>query len=379
MKYIVAYPPVDFSRPFSEVRPEEIDIYFHYDSRIGGPTCKAACSHCYFRNQPAFHIPAERALAITHSLREQGYNIGMAPADSFNDEALDAGDAGSAYRLKTVNALAWTSGMPLMLPGWEKRLARAYEIGFRSIVMNAHEAAGTSVPLAGVTKGVVIQRALANIRSWNGRSSDRSFSRAVTFTIRRDNCELDLMRQMVAWGVGEGLELVRFNAFSNFQNLPEHKVYELTRNDIVRFYACLAELQREFLETPTALGISEDWGDAGIEQIYPFLTPEWQSRSIGWCRTGYRLFALLEVKGELVLTGCVDKWDPPVGKVLEYGGEFKIAWDYDRIETIRQAVLKNEVYACWGGVGCQRPPEAGFEIDPKTEAKIFEKSGGAEY
>lgn len=372
-KIIVAYPPVDFSIPFPELKPEQIDIYFHYDSRIGAQTCKAACAHCYFRNQPTFHIPMEKALVITQSLREQGYNIGMAPADSFGDEALMAGDAGSAFRLKAIGTSAWSSGMPIYLPGWEERLDRAWNIGFRSIIITAHEAAGTLVPIRGVTKGPVIRQAIRNIQEWNTKEPERRFSIATTFTIRKDNCDIELMRRMVQWGVDEGLDVVRFNCFANFQQLPEHTGYEMNREDIVRFYSYLARLHEKFVDAPTRLGISEDWGDAGIEQIYPYLPDEWQSRTVGWCRAGFRLFAMIEVAGEIVLTGCVDKWEPIMGKLYQIGpNDYRIQWLYGQIEDLRQAVLQQRVYACWGGVGCGRPGDAGFSTDIAVEKKIFQ-------
>jgi hypothetical protein len=365
-KYIVAYPPVDLTRPFMSLDPREIDIYFHYDSEIGAKTCKAACAHCYFRNRPTFHIPADKALAITSSLRAQGYNIGMAPADSFGDEALMAGDAGSAFRLRSIGTSAWSSGMPLYLPGWEERLSRAWNIGFRSIIITAHEAAGTTVPIRGVTRAPVIVGAVRNIQSWN--TDARRFSISTTFTIRRDNCNLELMRKMVRWGVAEKIDLVRFNCFANFQGLPEHRTFEMTREDIIRFFGYLKILQEEFIAEPTQLGISEDWGDAGIEQIYPYLPPIWQERTAGWCRAGYRLFAMIEVDGEIVLTGCVDKWDPILGRLIETSpGAYSINWDITHIEEIRRAVLDARVYACWGGVGSNRPADAGFAINPTDE------------
>ena len=372
MKYIIAYPPVDFSVPFPELKPEQIDIYFHYTNEIGGRTCKAACAHCYFRSKPTFHIPPDKALDITESLRAQGFNIGMAPADSFADEALMAGNSGSAFRLKAIGNSAWSSGMPLALPNWEARLDRAWQIGFRSIIITAHEAAGTMVPIKGITKAPVIRQAFKNIIAWNNVNNPKRFSTATTFTIRPDNCNLDLMRQMISWGVEEGLDLVRFNCFANFQSLPEHRQFEMSREKIVEFYDHLARLQVEFQDAPTSLGISEDWGDAGIEQIYPYLPPEWQSRKAGWCRAGYRLFAMIEVNGEIVLTGCVDKWEPVMGKLIQIAPiEYRIVWKYDQIETLRQAILDDKVYACWGGVGYGRPTEASFGTDSIAEDEIM--------
>lgn len=369
-KYIVAYPPVDFSVPFPDVRPEDIDIYFHYTNEIGAATCRAACAHCYFRNRPDYRVPMDLALAVTRSVKAQGYNIGMVPADSFAEEALTVGATGSAFRLRETGLLAWSSGVPLATPGWERRLNRGWDIGFRSIVITAHEAAGTTVPIKGVTKVPFIVQALANIQAWNERNVPKRFGRAVTFTIRRDNCSYEQIAQMASWGVCEGLDLVRFNCFANFQGLAEHRQFEMTRSDIERFFGILARIQAECYGTRTAFGISEDWGDAGIEQITASLPPVWRMRRTGWCRAGYRLFAMIEVDGEIVVTGCVDKWDPILGRVREEGGMYRIDWDVERIELIRRAVLEQRVYACWGGVGCQRPGDAGFQTDAAAEAAI---------
>lgn len=351
-KYIVAYPPTDFSVPFSQLRPEDIDIYFHYTNEIGKNTCKAKCEHCYFQNRPTNKLDVETAMAITKSLRRQGYKIGMTPADNFSDEALEE-TAGSAFRLKEVGQLAWTSGATLVGDDYPQRLDRAWDIGFRSIVISAHEAAGTFVPIKGVTKAKVINQAFDNITAWNDANIDqgKNFLTSATFTIRKDNCDLDLMRQMIGWGVDRKIDLVRFNCFANFLDLPQHRPYEMAYEDVEKFYGYLAKMQEEFAETDTKLGISEDWGDAGIEQIYPYLPPEWQDRKQGWCRAGYKLFAMMQVGNEVILTGCVDKWDPIVGKVVKTDDDYQIAWDNDKVEMIRQKILSDDVYACWGGVG----------------------------
>lgn len=360
-KYIVAYPPTAFSVPFNQLSPENIDIYFHYTNEVGKNTCKANCEHCYFKNRPVNKIPVDKAAAITANLRKQGYKIGMTPADNFSDEALRE-TAGSAFRLKEVGQLAWTSGATLVGDDYEQRLNRAWDIGFRSIVISAHEAAGTFVPIKGVTKAETIDKAFDNIITWNNSNGamDKHFALSTTFTIRNDNCDRDTMQQMVAWGVNKGIELVRFNCFANFLNLPQHKQFEMTKNDIVKFYGILSGLQKEFIDTPTKLGISEDWGDAGIEQIYDDLPPEWQDRKNGWCRAGYRLFAMMQVADEIVITGCVDKWDPIMGKIIGNGEDYRIEWDYDKIESLRQNVMSGNVYACWGGVG-NRGTDRGFK------------------
>lgn len=373
-KLILAYPPVDFSVPFADLPRHLVDIYFHYTNQVGRETCQASCAHCYFKTRPVFHIAPERALRITEALRRQGYNIGLAPADSFSDEALavsDAETAGSAFRLASLGKSAWTAGGQLTGRDWRRRLDRAWALGYRSVIISAHEAAGTSVPIAGVTKKLIIDRAVQNLRRWNDDNAPQRFAISATFTIRKDNCTYENMLRMALWGVQNGIDVVRFNCFANFLKLPEHGQFEMSRNDIVTFFGLLRRLHEEFIDSALRFGISEDWGDAGIEQILPYLGPEWQGARTGWCRAGYRLFAMIEVDNRIVLTGCVDKWEPILGEVVEDGDEISIRWDHERIERLRLTLLRREAYACYGGVGHGREEEAGFGTSPEAQAAIF--------
>ena len=184
MKSILAYPPTDFSVPFQEIPPGSIDIYFHYTSKIGQGSCEAACAHCYFRSQPDFEIPVDLAVEITEDLRNLGYSIGMTPADSFSDAALEAGEvAGSAFRIKSLGAMAWTSGMPLTRPDYYRRLERAADLGFTSVAVTGHNVVGQGLPIRGVTAENNITAAIANIRAFNRRFPERAFKVGVTFTI----------------------------------------------------------------------------------------------------------------------------------------------------------------------------------------------------
>lgn len=372
MKYIIAAPPVNFSRRFEELAPGQITVYFHYTNEIGAQTCKARCEHCYFMNRPTFHVPPDKALAITAALRAQGYNIGMSPADSFSEEALAIGANGSAFGLKEIGLSAWSSGVPLFLPGWEHRLDRGWELGFRSIIISAHEAAGTPVPIRGVTHGRVVEQAIRNIKSWNRTKSPERFALATTFTIRPDNCRIEFLRKMTEWGIREGIDVVRFNCFANFRKDVRLTQFEMRFDDIVKFYGLLAQLCQEYADQPVQFGISEDFGDAGIEQVYPWLPTSWQNRAGGWCRAGYRLFSMVGKGDDVVVVGCVDKWEPELGRIVADAVlGYRIVWDYARIEKIRNAVMNREVYACWGGVGYARGPSAGFGANPIAEGRIF--------
>lgn len=360
MKYILAYPPVDFRVPFNELRPEQIDLYFHYSNEIGKETCRARCEHCYFENRPRFDVEPELALAITASLRRQGYNIGMVPADSFAEKALAVGAAGSAFRLPAMGSSAWSSGATIVGDGWRDRLGKAWELGFRSIIITAHDVANTGVPFSGVTRNEVINEAFKNISAWNSENPDKSFLKLCTFTINRKNCNLESMRLMANWALQAGIDTARFNCFANFRADPALVDYEMSKADIVKFFGLLAELQREYYNSSLRFGISEDWGDAGIEQIYDYLPLEWRERSSGWCRAGYRLFAMVQEGDKIVITGCVDKWEPNMGYIEKCGEEYRIVWDVGRIENLRNTILEERAYACWGGVGCERDEDAGF-------------------
>lgn len=372
---IACYPPVDFRVPFAALRPEEISIYFHSSNEVGRRTCQAHCEHCYFFNASPFAVSPQEAWRITRSLKGQGYDISNVLADSFADDALRADEGGSAFRVKDLGLSAWSSGNLLAQDGWEVRLERGWQIGYRSIVITAHDAAGTPIVFRGVTKGERVRQAVDNIVRWRSQTG-KPMQVVLTFTFHTNNLTLPYLRQMARFCLERKVDVCRFNCLANFRNDRQLTSYELRREDIIKFYGYLAQLCLEFAGQPLRFAMSEDIGDAGIEQVLPWLGSEWQKPGrTQWCRAGYRLFALIKVDEELCLVGCVDRWDPPLGRVLHDGGESHIEWDEVRIEQLRMAVLDQQVYACWGGVGYDGQAR-GFDVVPEAQRKIFPSSRG---
>lgn len=361
--------PADYDRPFGELPRGELDFYFYYNRRTGGKQCGADCAHCFLKvpGAEAEAVSAELAVEVTRDLEAQGYRIGLTPADSFAKDVLATGNGGSAYRIDGLGNTAWTSGVPIALPDWRQKLERAREVGYTAIVMNAHAAAGISVPIAGVTKAPVIFNAIENIKAWNRERPGEAFDIGVTFTVRRDNLELDSLRTFVRFGIEHGVGVVRFNCFANFLADPRYSAYELSREDVATFYGNLAQLHLEFLGEPIQLSVSEDFGNAGIEAIEPHMPVEHRGQRVGVCRAGWRLFAITPINGVLRIVGCVDRMAPYLGHVERIEGRWTIVWYPERVEELRRAQVDGDLYGCFGGVGRNRGESAGFNTDAGNE------------
>lgn len=371
-KLIRCFPPVNMTHPFNTLRPEDITLYFHASNQVGKRTCQAQCEHCYFFNAKPYEVPRDEALAVVRSLSAQGYDISYLLADSFADEALLSEVGGSAFRVQDNGLAAWTAGRILTQRGWEARLDRGWELGYRAITITAHDVADTPIIFRGVTPGKVVERAVENIFLWN-ECRKRDMKIILTFTLHKLNLTRDNLQKMARFCFRNGVDVCRFNAFANFRNDPSLTRCELERSDIVRFYGYLKELCQAYQHTGVYFGLSEDIGDAGIEQVLPWLSAEWHELDrTQWCRAGYRLFALIKVGEELRIVGCVDRWDPPLGRVLKVGDDYHIEWDVAKIEALRLAVLSQQVYACWGGVGCDGD-QRGFSVDPDVQKSILTK------
>lgn len=368
MKYILVdwHGPADFNRTFREVLDTDrssIDFYFYYSRETGGRTCKASCEHCFLMLDGAKEesISVTQAHEIIVDLQAEGYtSVGLTPSDSFSDELLASGDAGSAYRISGLGNTAWTSGAPLALEGWRERLNRGWEIGFRAIIMNGHDVAGTTVPFGGVTRKALLDRALANIRSWNTHRREGEFQFGLTFTIGAHNCDYVSLRTMANYALEIGCSFLRYNCFANFLARPEHAQYEQSADQIREMYVSIARVHTELIDQPISISVSEDFGPHGIEVIEPFMPPEYRGREVGNCRAGWRLFGITPVNGRLAVVGCVDRMAPYFGEVVRREGRWTIDWNFEHLEEFRQARLRGQLYGCFGGVGRNRPADAGF-------------------
>ncbi len=393
-KIIEAYPYVDPSRPFRELHESEITFYLHLSNKTGHAdgkellqgkkTCGSACKGCYFQNLPMYEIPLETAKRITSDLRYQGYDVGVITADAFSDTALyEVGEAGSAFRLKDFaenNGNAWTSGYLLSQPGWEKRLIDAWNIGYGAITISLY-ATVLEFPITGIPKTETILTAVKNIKSWNEMNPDKRFKIIATARIFPHTKDLDSLRKLAEWCIEQEIDGLRWNAHANFQNIPEQILLELTASDIYCFYGNLAKLHEEYQDKPILFGISEDIGPHGIEQILPYLPAEWDSFVPGsnyWCRAGYRLFAINMIEGEIVITGCVDRWAPILGHLRYAHGQYRIDWEYEKIENLKTAIVEKKVYGCHGGVGFNHGRDRGFSVDVRSQKNIYQTEFAAE-
>lgn len=369
-KLIRCFPPVDLTVPFGQLRPSDITVYFHASNQIGKKTCQARCEHCYFENEEPYEVPREEALAIVRSLQRQGYDISYLLADSFADDALASDSGGSAFRVEDNGFAAWTAGRILIQPGWEQRLERGWQLGYRAITITAHDAAETPIVFRGVTPGTVVRQAVENIRRWREQTG-HYLQIILTFTFHKVNLKQNYLQRMAQFCHDHGVDVCRFNALANFRRDLRLVAYELEQSDIVRFFGYLVQLCQQYESVPLHFGLSEDIGDAGIEQVLSWLSEEWQQPGrTQWCRAGYRLFALVKRDNELRLVGCVDRWDPPLGRVIQVDDDYRVEWDLPKIEALRTVVLGQQVYACWGGVGCDGDSR-GFAVDRLTQSSIL--------
>jgi hypothetical protein len=355
--------PADYHRTFSELiehNRDEIDFYFYYDRRTGESgrpgkqTCLASCSHCFFKIPGAEEqfISINQAIEIAHDLRSDGYaRVDLTPSDSFGEEILSYGDDGSGYRIPGMGKMAWTSGAPLALRGWEKRIERAWDIGYRSLVMNGHDIAGTNVPFKGVTKAPILQKALVNIKKWNEINPDKQFDWGFTFTLRSDTCNFESMGKIAKWAIENDVRVLRFNCFADFlQNNQEYNDLVPSQKDILTMYKTLAMLHLKYIDSRMQFSVSEDFGDAGIEAIEPYIPEEYRGKKVGICRAAWRLFAITPINGTIRVVGCVDRMWPYLGTVEKQGGQWVIVWDMRRIEEMRKARISGELDACFSVV-----------------------------
>ena len=367
--------PADWDRPFEKVLGElgteryGIDIYFYQSTQTGSRTCRRACEMCFFKRLPQTTVPLSLATEVTRDLQRRGYRVGLCPADSLVPEVLRSGASGSAYRISGLGLTAWTAAAYLADSSWEATLEAAWTAGFRVLVINGQGVAGVPVPFKGVSTPAQIQTAVNRIREWNQRRPDQQFKIGITFTIRSDH-DYASFQQMGKWAVENGVAVIRFNCFANFRGLPEHDRWLLERSGVERFYDWLARLHKEMIGSGVQLSVSEDFGDAGISQIEALMPAEYQNRQVGRCRSGWRLFALTQLEGKLVVTGCVDRLLPVMGKVVKKTDGRDIDWDLAILGRLAEIQTQRRFYGCWGGLGFARGKDAGFN-DPAAEKYLL--------
>lgn len=404
-KYILVYPYSDPTVPFENLTPEQITFYFHITNKTGHPatahlmggkgnkTCGAACSGCYFQTLPAYEIDPKLAKTVAKDFREQGYDIGLITADSFSDSALnEVGEAGSAFRydIAKQNGNAWTNGNVLSQKDTFERLDKGWQLGYGIITLSLYNVV-LKHPMNGVPRNERILAAIDNIKKWNAERfpNGGGYDIITTQIISKESCDLESMKKVADWCLANGIRICRFNAFANFTDDDKMKKYELSADDIRKFWTELAKLHEEYRDTEIQFGVSEDMSATGIETCVPFFNPKdnwgkFDAEKPYWCRAGYRLFSINGVQDDVsgkvkfVITGCVDNWDKaPMGEVVldEETGKYRPEFNVPKIETLRTAVVNKVISTCWGGVGNPNGHEEtrGHVPDLDAEKILFEK------
>jgi hypothetical protein len=148
---------------------------------------------------------------------------------------------------------------------------------------------------------------------------------------------------MVEWCQNNGIFSIRFNSFSAFsgERYPQLKLeqYELTPNGVSEFYRnlkiILDEISVSSKDTKPKISFSEDFGSFGMEQIMDYIPEEFRNKSIGLCRAGSGLFALVQEGEKLNLYACVDRFFPKAGEVIQDENNYwTIKWNKNILKTI---------------------------------------------
>jgi len=359
MKKLITYSPIDLKIPFNLLNPSDIDIYFHYTNEISKKTCKANCDFCYLKTVDEFSIPFDTAVQIIDALKQKWYNIWLIPPDTFSEWFLEIlwktnidNSWGSAFGYKNAWLEdAWTSGKPLLLEDYTKKLELAYECWYRSITLSPHNAADTYVPFDWVTKGSDVLFAIENIQKRNSVNSDKAFKITTTFTIGTYNNTFDVMDRIVQWAIRSGVGLVRFNCFNNFSEQKNYQDYEMWVEDMKTFGDNLLMILDKYCDASILIWLSEDWWDAFLNQgLLWYLDDWWKWDRNGRCRWWYSLFAMVPRWEDLVLVWCVDNrnYGEVLGKVISDGCLYDIQRNIAAIEQHRNAIVEGELYSCFG-------------------------------
>lgn len=357
----------------------EKDLYFCYSTERGD-TCLANCEHCYFRDKER-HLDISLARDIYRDLANAGYNITLIPSDNLHEDALNNPQhSGGPYRISGFGDVMWTSGIRLNMENWKELLERAWNVGFKRIVINGHAVAGVPVPFKGTATSKQIQTAIDRIHEWNRlQKGDRNYEIGLVFTIRSDNYQLHYLRRMATYAENNGVSVLRFNCFANTHEEKRFDKYVMAQEQIEEFYRNLAQLHEEYLGAHVKFSVSEDFGDTGIHIIEEYMAPEFRGQHVGWCRAGWTLFA---IRPDLKIVGCVSLLAPVLGQLENRNGRWTVKWNYDNINALKNLRLEHGAPGCFGGSGYQdggkeiveyaakRQHVIHLNIEPRTSAAI---------
>jgi hypothetical protein len=342
--------------PFSELRPENISIYLELNTRVGKSTCRQACAHCFFINQPEARnrsVDLGEGRKIMRDLSALGYSVFPMISDSFANggEFLRLfGDSHNRdYRQDIDRKLTktmlkgelWTSGAPLLDDDWRDLMCLAYENNFGSVTITFHGILDEELsllphegyPIRGVFEGKECVRVINRIASFNADAQAGGVERLrglppelmqplqvnIGITIGRHNQGRRNLLRYVHFFNRLSVSVVRFNCFHDHGWLHPHLT--LGPSEVAQFYRDLKWVHTN-IPLNFQLGVDEDFGTSGIEVMgFP--------KHTGWCRAGRQLFAVVPDEPTVIeeneerqlektgsVAGCVDAFKPIVGRLV---------------------------------------------------------------
>ncbi|MGN6318146.1 radical SAM protein [Trinickia sp.] len=347
-----------FSLPFDQIAPSQISLYLQLDTRVGKHTCRQACVHCFYINQPEAanrSIDLFEGRRIMDDLSALGYRVFPMISDSLasNGEFLrlfgnthnrDFRQELDCRETKTMQAGdLWTSGAPLLDENWMDYLTEAVAHGFGNVTITFHGVLDKHLrllpedtyPIKGVFPGVRCAQVIERIRAFNdallaGRIplvrstpardlAPRALKINLGVTIGKHNHTLAHLLRYSEYFNRCGVSVVRFNAFhAHGGRLPE---LVLSKAEIAHWYRDLKWVH-DNIALNFQLGVDEDFGTSGIDVMgFP--------PHVGWCRAGRQLFAIVPDAPEDIernarlskekigsIAACVDAFKPICGRLI---------------------------------------------------------------
>jgi hypothetical protein len=342
--------------PFGDVRPADISIYLELNTKVGKNTCRQACAHCFFINQPEARnrsIDLREGQEIMRDLTALGYSVFPMISDSFANNGeflrLFGNSHNRDYRQDMDRKLTktmlkgelWTSGAPLLDDDWRDMLCLALENNFGSVTITFHGIVGEELillpheeyPIKGVFKGQDCVRVINRVASFNADMQAGGIERLrmlpqelrqplqvnVGITIGQHNHRRQNLLRYIRFFDCLPVSVVRFNCFHDHGWLHPHLT--LGPSEIAKFYRDLKWIHTN-IPLNFQLGVDEDFGTSGIEVMgFPQHT--------GWCRAGRQLFAIVPDEPTIIedneehrlentgsVAGCVDAFKPIVGRLV---------------------------------------------------------------
>lgn len=347
---------IPFRVPFRELSPRDISLYLQLNTKVGKSTCRQACSHCFFINQPEARgrsMDLREGRRVMDDLVELGYQVFPMISDSFaaggeflrtfgNTHNRNFRQGQECSPTKTMaKGQMWTSGAPLLDAGWEELLCVGIENGFGSVAITFHGLLDEALelrspdtyPIRGVLHGRDCEEVIARIQSFNAALERNGISRLrflpeslrlpleinIGLTLTSLNHRREDLLRYTAYFNRRGVSVVRFNCFHDHG--WRHPELTLSRKQIAGVYRDLKWIHTH-VPLRFQLGVDEDFGTSGIEVMgFPSHT--------GWCRAGRQLFAIVPEPLEVLelanqgwteragtIAACVDAFKPIVGHLV---------------------------------------------------------------